>query len=140
MNKIVNFVLVLAFTSLLIGCGDKNEGATADSSGKAVPEQVAKHEMTGPELFIEAGKYRDGIDGHPYDREKARALYKQGAEMGERDCEYFLGMMYENGEGGPVDNQLAVEWLTKSAAQDNGGAADRLKHLKARLAKEAKKK
>ncbi|WP_085909117.1 tetratricopeptide repeat protein [Kiloniella majae] len=42
------------------------------------------------------------------------------AEQGDSTAQYYLGVMYKEGQGVAVDEELSHEWLTKSA--ENGDA------------------
>ncbi|WP_053005695.1 tetratricopeptide repeat protein [Kiloniella spongiae] len=42
------------------------------------------------------------------------------AEQGDRTAQYYLGVMYKEGQGVAVDDTLSHQWLTKSA--ENGDA------------------
>ena len=51
--------------------------------------------------------------------------YKMGAEGGHAGCQHQLGMFYLTGQAGvEVDNELAVAWIEKSAAQNNAVAGE----------------
>ena len=41
------------------------------------------------------------------------------AEEGDARAQYYLGLMYNNGEGVPEDNRQAAHWFRKSAEQGN---------------------
>jgi TPR repeat protein len=50
----------------------------------------------------------------------ARDLYRQAAEQGNRDAQYSLGVLYEEGapgDGVPQDYEEAVKWYRKAAEQ-----------------------
>jgi TPR repeat protein len=44
------------------------------------------------------------------------------AEQGEARAQFYLGMLYENGDGVPEDYGKAREWYEKSAAQGDANA------------------
>jgi TPR repeat protein len=44
-----------------------------------------------------------------------RAEWKAAADKGEAYAQYFMGVMYANGDGVPKDNATAVKWFTKAA-------------------------
>ena len=44
------------------------------------------------------------------------------AEQGYARAQYFLGLMYDNGEGVPQDKKTAVKWYTLAAEQGNAEA------------------
>jgi uncharacterized protein len=60
----------------------------------------------------------DGDDGFPQDLEVTRQWYERAAEQGHCQSQYDLGWMMLEGEGGPVDEEGALEWLEACALQD----------------------
>ena len=54
----------------------------------------------------------------------ARALreWRPLAEQGDARAQYYLGLLYENGDGVPRDYEKAREWYEKSAAQGEANA------------------
>ena len=47
---------------------------------------------------------------------------KASAEQGDAKAQYYLGDMYEYGEGVPEDDAVAVKWYTKAAEQGHAKA------------------
>ena len=67
--------------------------------------------------------------GHAYGRGdyvQAERLYRSLAEQGDPKAQYFLSVMYANGQGVSQDNQEAVKWIRKAADQGHAGAQYRL--------------
>ena len=56
------------------------------------------------------------------DYARAMAAYKVGTEGGDAICQYQVGIMYVNGQGGAVDYKQARLWFEKAAAQDHPAA------------------
>lgn len=56
----------------------------------------------------------------------ARALCRPPAEMGDSNAQYKLGEMYKNGDGGPEDYFIAIEWFRKSASKGNINAEEKM--------------
>ena len=52
----------------------------------------------------------------------------KAAEKNNADAQYFLGSMYQSGEGVAKDKRKALEWLNKSAQQGNKKAIEELKN------------
>ena len=48
--------------------------------------------------------------------------FRAGAEKGEADCQFNVGLMYEQGMGVAKDEKEAVVWYRKSAEQGNANA------------------
>ena len=46
------------------------------------------------------------------------AAYKVGAQGGDRDSQWHVGIVYHNGQGVDVDYKQALPWIEKAAAQD----------------------
>ena len=53
---------------------------------------------------------------------KALREWRPLAEQGEARAQFYLGMLYENGDGVPEDYEKAREWYEKSAAQGDANA------------------
>jgi TPR repeat protein len=53
---------------------------------------------------------------------KALREWQPLAEQGEARAQFYLGMLYENGDGVPEDFGKAREWYEKSAAQGDANA------------------
>jgi len=56
------------------------------------------------------------------DYAKALREWQPLAEQGEARAQFYLGMLYENGDGVPEDFGKAREWYEKSAAQGDANA------------------
>ena len=57
-------------------------------------------------------------EGVQADFRKAAELCKIAANKGQPGCQYYLGLMYVNGEGVTQDIDTGISWMKKSAAQD----------------------
>ena len=53
---------------------------------------------------------------------KALREWRPLAEQGDARAQFYLGMLYENGDGVPEDYEKAREWYMKSAAQGEANA------------------
>ena len=62
---------------------------------------------------------RSGLDPNPTEAEK---WYRKATEQGNRDAQFYLGIMYYLGHGVPPDYNEAVKWYRKAAEQGCGGA------------------
>ena len=63
--------------------------------------------------------------GHAYGRGdyvQAERLYRSLAEQGDPKAQYFLGVMYANGQGVPQDYKKAMTWIGKAAVQGDAEA------------------
>ena len=49
---------------------------------------------------------------------RAADMCKLAANKGQAGCQYYLGLMYVNGEGVTQDIDTGIDWMKKSAAQD----------------------
>ena len=54
--------------------------------------------------------------------EQAAPWYQGLAEKGDAASQFYLGMLYQKGVGAEQDNQIALEWLEKAAAQGDARA------------------
>jgi hypothetical protein len=59
------------------------------------------------------------------------ALFKKAAEQGHVDAQNNLGALYFTGEGVDRDEQKAIEWFEKAAAQGNEEAIANLEAIRA---------
>ncbi|MBX9671634.1 MAG: protein kinase [Candidatus Obscuribacterales bacterium] len=57
-----------------------------------------------------------GYNGLPRDSKLAVNYYRQGAELGDTDANYYLGDHYQRGDGVPLNYQTAVHWYKSAAA------------------------
>ncbi len=57
-------------------------------------------------------------EGGQVDFHRAAYLCRGAANTGQAGCQYYLGLMYVNGEGVTQDIALGIDWMKKSAAQD----------------------
>ena len=73
--------------------------------------------------------YLNGVGGLPCDYTKSLYWYGQAAEHGSSDGQYWLGFMYENGNGTLKDINKAVRCYQKAAAQGHSGAKEALSRL-----------
>jgi TPR repeat protein len=60
--------------------------------------------------------YRDG------DHATALSEFEPSADSGHAQAQFYLGFMYEKGQGVPVDAALAASWYQKAADQGVAGA------------------
>ena len=58
----------------------------------------------------------------PRDYEKALSYFREGADRSGPSAGYFIGLMYEHGQGVPVDLAVAHTWMKKSAELGNTDA------------------
>lgn len=114
-------------------------------SGKAGYEEarwgyealVAQRNQEAVRWFRDAVAYQPKNGGFWYDlgiayqglgdNPAAAAAYREGADLGEAQAQYYLGTLYESGSGGlPKDPAQALSWYRKAAAQ---GKADALNNV-----------
>ncbi len=62
--------------------------------------------------------YNGAIHGSP-NHEEAAKCFLQAAEANVAEAQYALGLCYSNGEGVELDDDKAVAWYQKAAAQDH---------------------
>ena len=67
--------------------------------------------------------YQAGMDARNRgDFAKALREWRPLAEQGDARAQYYLGLLYEKGDGVPQDYEKAREWYEKSAAQGEANA------------------
>lgn len=57
---------------------------------------------------------------------EAMRLFRPRAEQGDRDAQYYLGRMYEKGQGVAKDGTKAVTWYRRAAESGHAAAQYRL--------------
>ena len=57
-------------------------------------------------------------EGGDVDFRRAASLCERAANHGQAGCQYYLALMYMNGEGVTQDIDIGISWMKKSAAQD----------------------
>jgi TPR repeat protein len=57
-------------------------------------------------------------EGSEVNFRKAASLCERAANKGQPGCQYYLGLMYVNGEGVTQDIDTGINWMKRSAAQD----------------------
>jgi ankyrin repeat protein len=76
--------------------------------------------------------FKDGVSAYQNSllgKSEAAKLFVQAAEHGHSGAQYFLGMMYEKGEGVPKDITIALRYYTQSATNGYDEAAATLGHF-----------
>jgi len=138
MKQINHIIFVIAMGSLLAGCGEGNQNTGINPESTPSSTQVSQPANKVEGLLTEAKAFYSGSGG-VVDKAKAFELFTQAAKLGDSSAMFFLGVMYAQGENGPIDEQKALEWLEKSKAAGNGAPEQWIKDLKAKMAKEKKK-
>ncbi|MDG2075011.1 MAG: tetratricopeptide repeat protein, partial [Arenicellales bacterium] len=93
--------------------------AYADEDYETVLRLMVTHAEAGTESA-------QRVVAHAYRKtdqfEQAVAWYQGLAEKGDAASQFYLGMLYQKGLGVEQDNQVALEWLEKAAAQGDARA------------------
>ncbi len=63
----------------------------------------------------------NGKGGQP-DPAKAALMYEKAANLGDRDAQYSLALLYDKGLGVPLDKEKALEWAMTAASNENRDA------------------
>lgn len=106
--------LVGALTVMLcmMGCEDDSDHIVW------TPELLERAERGDVEAMFRLGIRYDQENGER-DIVEAVKWYKKAAELGHRDAQHLLGVLYVTGDGVPLDFAEAEKWLLKSAEQGN---------------------
>ena len=73
------------------------------------------------------GDLEDGMEAYENgDYGTASTYFRKAAEQGDADAQYFLGWMYDNGEGVTQNDKEAVKWYLKAAEQGDAKAQNSL--------------
>lgn len=127
MKRLSLFVLPLMLSVLLAACGEKapaDAAATASAPAEAPQVEASAAQGTAEEVYLEGIRIKDSGD-----YEKAYATLNQAMEMGAPCASFFIGIMYENGEGRSADKAQALDWYKKSYAAGCNEAGKRVKLL-----------
>ena len=68
-------------------------------------------------------------EGVEQDEEEGVRLFRQAAEQGHGDAQYWLGQAYCQGKGAGQDISEGLKWLMKAAEQGNENAVNALNTL-----------
>ena len=69
-------------------------------------------------------------EGVEQDEEEGVNLFRQAAEQGHGDAQYWLGQAYCLGKGAGQDISEGLKWLMKAAEQGNENAVEALNTLR----------
>ncbi len=94
------------------------------SAPPPAPRVASTPAAAAPATLKEANAELDA--GH---NEKAFRLFSAIAKSGDVEAQRQLGQLYRDGRGAPRNAPLAVQWLTKSAEQNNAAAQGALGEL-----------
>jgi hypothetical protein len=86
-------------------------------------------ERWGRAALLVGACYEDGCGGVAQDYAEAVRLYRLAAEQGHADAQFFLGSMFEKGQGVAKKRAEAIRWYRLAAAQGNANATAALKRL-----------
>lgn len=105
---------------------------TADGVAENIPEAIRLFALAADKKSLDAQLNLGWIYGHTegyLDAAKSATYYGMAAAQGNPDAQYFLGLMYLNGEGIKKEPVKAAEWLKKSALQNKTEAQTALGDL-----------
>jgi uncharacterized protein len=97
--------IITVFLIFLAACSP----SSTDMHTKAEPNSKATAQNN-------RGDYRVG-ESVPRDYAEALKWVRKAAEQGDKNAQYFLGVMYHKGEGVPLDYAEAAKWYRKAAEQ-----------------------
>jgi TPR repeat protein len=101
------------------------EGITKDvSKGIEYLEKAAAQNVIGAILSLALiNKFGvDGFDSFVVDNEQSFSWYLKGAELGDKVCEYQVGLSFLVGDYVEIDDTKAATWLQKAADKGNADA------------------
>src|SRR5579884_2390580 len=78
-------------------------------------------------LFGDVSAGRRAYKNHDYTT--AASEYRKSADAGDRIAQYYLGLLYRDGQGVPKDYGEAMKWLRKSADQGDSDAKEEVGYL-----------
>ena len=129
MNKTISVILIATLSFVLIGCEKKSQSSMATSSTETTAAQTSEAPAV---QGSEADKlYDEGNNYHNKGEiDKAFAAFSKASELGSVCAPFFIGIIYENGEGGrQADMKQALEWYEKASSRGCVEATKRIKLL-----------
>ena len=111
----VSFVGAFVVMLCMMGCEDDSDHIVW------TPELLERAERGDVEAMFRLGIRYDQENGER-DIVEAVKWYTKAAELGHRDAQHVLGVLYVTGDGVPVDLEMAEKLLLKSAEQGNTAA------------------
>ncbi len=102
---------------------------TMGSSPRTETINMAEETEKAEEYYKMASQYYAGTGGVRQDYEKALEYYTAAAKLKHSDAMYMLGTMFLEGNGTPVNDNLALVWLNLAAVKDNRYALKQLGYL-----------
>lgn len=82
------------------------------------------------ELYNKGVYYHKGINGFEQNYSEAAKCYREAAELGHSKAAFWLGNLYNRGQGVEQSQEQALLWYTKSAELGNQDAKLYLEKLK----------
>ena len=113
-------------TSAMVGLGAlyfKGAGVAEHRAGAQAVRAVCRRRRSLGMLNL-GSAYGAGIGGRDF--AKARSWYAKAAAANSAEAIYQLGLMTQDGDGGPKDDAAAKALFEKAAALDHHGALERL--------------
>jgi TPR repeat protein len=101
--------IIAVFLVYLAACSPSSTEmhTKAEQSNAAVPNKQEEYRIS---------------EGITRDYAEAMKWVRKAAEQGDKNAQYFLGMMYHKGEGVPLDYTEAAKWYRKAAEQGDAVA------------------
>lgn len=106
---------------------------TRSDIGQAMAAYIAASKLGLPEAAVQLGEiYRQGQNGIRIDYPEAVKWYRIGADAGNADGQFLMGLMYQEARGVSQNDAQAAYWYQKAAQQNHPNAQAQLAGLYAR--------
>lgn len=106
---------------------------TRSDIGQAIASYIAASKLGLPEAAVQLGEiYRLGQNGIRIDYPEALKWYRIGADAGNADGQFLMGLMYQEARGVSQNDAQAAYWYQKAAQQNHPNAQAQLAGLYAR--------
>lgn len=103
---------------------------TRSDIGQAIAAYTAASKLGMPEAAIQLGEiYRLGQNGIRVDYPEAMKWYRIGADAGNADGQFLMGLMYQEARGVQQNYPQAAHWYQKGAQQNHPNAQAQLAGL-----------
>lgn len=117
-------IICLLACSDLVSCSTTPDMAipetVTDVAAKSTFRKARENDIAS--IRAVASYYEHGVCGFPQSNRQAANWYQKGAELGDVECQYRIGLAYFESRGRWPDADEAGRWLRRAAALGHPGA------------------
>lgn len=123
-NVLLLWGFCLFFCGGLVSCSTTPDmvipETVTDVAAKSAFRKARENDIAS--IRVVASYYERGAYGFPQSNRQAANWYQKGAELGDVECQYRIGLAYFEHRGRSPDADEAGRWLRRAAAQGHPGA------------------